>query len=132
MSGEQEIAVAARNLSDSIARLKEDTARYSRGKIDDLRGSTQKELNRRLTVLIGFAALGVLGFLGVIFGAVAIILAFGDTHPALAAAGVAAGFFLLAGVGAILAVRAHRRKPKAMGRLASVAGLLWRVSRAVR
>lgn len=132
MGDEREIAVAARNLSDSIARLRDDTRMYGRGKLDDLRGAAQSELHRRLTVAIGALALFLLGMLGVVFAAVAIVLAFGQTHPALAAAGVAVGFFALAGLAAWLMVRAHRRRPKAVGRMASLAGLLLRVARAVR
>lgn len=132
MAGEPDVAQAARNLADSLARLKADTAGFGRGKLEGLRDSASSELHRRLTVAIGACALLLLSFLGIVFGAVAIILAFGDTHPALAAAGVAGGFFLLAGLCAWLAVRAHRLRPKAMGRVASVAGMLLRMRRAMR
>jgi len=105
---------------------------YGGGKLDDLRGAARSELHRRLAVVIGALALFLLGMLGVVFAAVAIVLAFGRTHPALAAAGVAAGFFLLAGLAAWLMMRAHRRRPKAVGTMASLAGLLLRVAQAVR
>ena len=52
MSGEADVARATRNLADSLARLKQDTASYGRGRLDELRASADVEVRRRMTVLV--------------------------------------------------------------------------------
>lgn len=126
------MAQAVHNLADSVARLRQTTASYGRGKLDELRGSADAEIHRRLTVLACAGALFVLLCLATLFAGVAVILAFRDTYPALAATGVAGAFLLLAGTAAWLMVRAHRRRRPAVGWVLSLLGLVAQVRRAMR
>src|SRR5688572_1240707 len=96
MSSDAEVADAARNLADSLSRLKATTAGYGRGKLDGLRDTAGAEVRRRVLVLAAAGVLYVMVCLAMVFGGVAVVLAFRDTHPALAAAGVAATFLLMA------------------------------------
>lgn len=124
MAGEPDVAQAARNLADSLARLKEDALGFGRGKVEGARNAARAEVRRRLTVFAGAIAGALFLLLAIVFAGVAVILAFADTHPALAAAGVAVAYLLLAGIAAWLMVRAHRRRPKSLGQVASLAGSL--------
>jgi threonine/homoserine/homoserine lactone efflux protein len=132
VAGEPDVAQAARNLADSLARLKQDAVNFGVGKIEGARHSAEAEVRRRIVVVAGACAALLFIVLAIVFAGVAVILAFADTHPALAAAGVAVGYLLLAGLAAWLMARAHRRRPKALGQVASLAGLLLRLRRAVR
>jgi uncharacterized membrane protein YqjE len=115
MRPEADIGAAARNLGDSLARLKETTINYGRGQIEGLRDSVEEEGRRRATMLASAIAIFVLLCLCVVFAGVAVIIAFRDTYPALAAAGVAVTLLLFAGVAAWVLRRAQRRKPSAVG-----------------
>lgn len=132
MSDQADVARAARNLADSVARLKQTTASYGRGRLDELRGSADAEVRRRVTVLVAACAAFVLLYFAVLFGGVAIIIAFRDTHPALAAAGVAAGFLLLAVIAVWLMARAHRRRRPAVGWVMSLLAMAMQARRAMR
>lgn len=132
MSGEADVARATRNLADSLARLKQDTASYGRGRLDELRASADVEVRRRTTVLVCACATLVLLYFAVLFAGVAVIIAFHRTHPALAAGGVALGFLLLAGLSVWLMARAHRRRKPAASWVMSLVGTVMQVRRALR
>src|SRR6188472_1598279 len=128
MDREPDVAAAARDLADSLARLKQAAADYGRERLDDLRGSVEAQLRRRLWMLAGGCFLLVLLAQALLFAGVAIIMAFRATHPALAAASVAAGWLVVAGVLAWLIARAGRRRPQVESWLFGLLGLLatWR------
>lgn len=132
MAGEADVAQAARNLADSLARLKDDAVGFGRGKIEDAHHSAQAEVRRRIIMVAGACAALLFVVLAIVFAGVAVILAFADTHPALAAAGVTLAYLLLAGLAVWMMVRAHRRRPRTMGQVASLAGLLLKLRRAMR
>ena len=132
MSGETDVARATRNLADSLARLKQTTASYGRGRLDELRTSADAEVRRRVTVLVCACAALVLLYFAVLFAGVAVIIAFHQTHPALAAGGVALAFLLLAGLSVWLMARAHRRRTPAAGWVMSLLATVLQVRRAMR
>lgn len=132
MAGEADVAQAARNLADSLARLKNDALGFGLGKLEDARDCARAEVRRRTIVAVGACAAVLFTVLAIVFAGVAVILAFADTHPALAATGVAVGYLLFAALAAGMMVRAHRRRPKTLGRMASLAGWLLRLRRVVR
>lgn len=132
MSTDAKVADAARNLASSLSRLKATATGAGREKLDALRDSAGAEVRRRVVIVAAALAVYVLGFLAIVFGGVAVILAFRDTHPALAAGGVALFFLLLAIACVVVIVRAHRRRPGAAGMLMPLLGLLVRARRSFR
>lgn len=110
MTTQPGIAEAAANLSHSLARLADSSAAYVRAQVDQAGRGLLAERRRRVWMLAGAAA-AVL-WLGVasLFAGLAIVAAFRDTHPALAAAWVAGGFLALAAIAVwILWLTACRR-----------------------
>jgi uncharacterized membrane protein YqjE len=132
MSGAADIGEAACNLSESLARLKQTSLAMGRGVLDSLSSSLQEEERRVVAMVAGACAAVLLLVLALCFGGVAIIMAFRDSHPVIAAAAVAAGFALLAGAALWFTWRQHRR-PTAFARAASlITGLFTEYRRASR
>lgn len=131
MSSDAKVADAARNLANSLSRLKATATGAGREKLDGLRNAAGNEVRRRVAMVAAALALYVLAFLAIVFGGVAVILAF-PAHPALAAGGVALFFLLLAAACVIVIVRAHRRRPGAAGMVVPLLGLLVRARRPFR
>lgn len=131
MSSDQSVADAARNLANSLSRLKATATGAGREKIEGMRKASGNEVRRRVVMVAAALALYVVGFLAIVFGAVAVILAFPE-HPALAAGGVALFFVLLAVACLIVIVRAHRRRPRAAGLVMPLLGMLIRARRSFR
>jgi uncharacterized membrane protein YqjE len=114
MHAPADIAAAARDLCDSLTRLKDTTIGYGRGQAEALRESVEAEGRRRAVMLASACAAFILLCLCIMFAGVAVIIAFRETYPALAAAAVAATLLLLAAVAAWILRRAQRRKTVAV------------------
>lgn len=125
MSEEPDCAEAAGNLSRSLQRLAETAKAYARSQLDHAANVMQAEKRRRMWMLISAAAMLLWVSIGAVFAGVAVVLAFQDTHPVLAASLVATGFFVLAGVATWVLCRKWRQHPTAFewigGLLAMVA-----------
>jgi hypothetical protein len=94
--------------------------------------SLQAEQQQRVALVLSAAGLFLLLALAGLFAGAAIILAFRETQPDAAAAAVAGGFLLLAGIVAGYMSRLCRQRPSTFIWLASLAGLFAQYLRAKR
>jgi uncharacterized membrane protein YqjE len=121
VSDEPDCAQAAGNLSRSLERLAATARAYARSQLDRAADSMQAEKKRWLWIMASSLALLLWLSIGAVFAGVAIVVACWETHRVLAAAAVAAGFFVLAGVAAWVLCRKWRQRPTAFE---WIAGLL--------
>lgn len=123
MSNEPDVAAAARQLSLSLAVLRDSVTGYARQKLDALGGSVEMERRRRLRVVASAVALAVLSGFALLFTGVAVIAAFWDTHRVIAAVSVAGGFLVLSAVAGWALWANRRRQPTAFDWLAQLVAL---------
>ncbi len=132
MTGEPGFAQAAANLSQSLARLMETVAGFARTRLDLLGGSMETERRRRMWLAFGTCALVLLLSFGTLFAGFAVVAAFWDTYRVLAAAAVAAGFFVLAGAVGWTLWAKRRRHPSALDWIAQLVALFAEYRRLMR
>jgi uncharacterized membrane protein YqjE len=113
VSDAPDCAEAAGNLSRSLERLAATAKAYARSQLDRAADGMQAEKRRYMWMLISGAAMVLWLSFGTVFVGVAIVIAFWETHRMLAAALVAAGFLVLAGVAAWVLCHNWRRRPTA-------------------
>jgi hypothetical protein len=100
---------AASRLSGSIARLAATTASYVGERVEEMDGAIQLERRRWFWMALGAGASLLLLSAAILFGGLAIVMAWRDTAPVAASLLVAAGFLALAATSiAILWYRARR------------------------
>lgn len=124
MSAHPDIAEAASQLSQSVARLAGSTADYLGARLDQLDSAIQAERRRWLWLLAGTAATLLLFGAAALFAGLAIVLAYGESSPALASALVAAAFLLLAIIAGLLLWQRGRRPASVADRIARILALL--------
>jgi uncharacterized membrane protein YqjE len=132
VSDDAGVGQAAHNLSESLARLLASATRYGQGTLETVMESLQAEQQQRVALVLSAAGLFLLLALAGLFAGTAVILAFRETHPDRAAAAVAGGFLLLAGIVAWYMSRLCRQRPSTFIWLASLAGLSAQYLRAKR
>lgn len=94
---------SARAFAQSVAKLVDTAADVGRAGLQQVSTAVREERKQRIRQVIAAGALLILLLLGVLFAGVAVLAAFWDTHPVLAASLVAAACLLLAAVaGALL------------------------------
>lgn len=123
MTDAPDAAQAARNLSRSVEQLTDSTRDYVRARFSELGDSMGAERRRALSVLVASGTLALLAIFGLFFAGLAIIIAFWDTHRTAAAVAVAAGYFALAGIAALV-VRANQRESSAVDWIAQLVMLI--------
>jgi uncharacterized membrane protein YqjE len=126
------VGQAARNLSESLARLMTIATMYGRDRLDTVKDSLEAERQQRTALVCSAAGLFLLLGLGSLFAGIAVILAFWSTHPAWAAALVAGVFLILAGAVAWYMSRLRRQVPSTFVWLASLVALSAQYLRAKR
>lgn len=93
---------------ESVGGIGDTLASGAEARLRSLRAAVREEM-RRVSSSLGLSILAACcGFAALAFGAAAILIATWSTHPALAAALIAAGFALVA-VLAVLLIRANTR-----------------------
>jgi uncharacterized membrane protein YqjE len=109
VSAAADFADAASRLSGSIARLAGSAAEYIGTRVEQMDVAIQAERRRWFWMVLGIGAALLLVGAALVFGGLAIVIAFGDANPVLASVLVATGLLLLAAlIITILWQRAHR------------------------
>jgi len=117
-------AEAAATLARSLERLAATTRAYARSQLDRVADGMQAERKRWMWMLFSAAALLLWLIFGTVFAGVAIVVAFQDTHPVLAASLVATGFFVLAAVAAWVLWHKWRQRPTAFEWIATIVAMV--------
>jgi uncharacterized membrane protein YqjE len=96
VSARPDIGDAAGQLSCSVARLAQTASQYAHARLEQAEDAVTAEARRRLWLLVSAGAALLWLSTAALFAGFAIVAAFWETHRALAAAAVAAGFLVLA------------------------------------
>lgn len=114
---------AASRLSGSIARLAATTASYVGERVEQMDDAIQLERRRWFWMALGAGAALLLLTAALLFGALAIVMAWRDTAPVLASLLVAGGFLALAAVNIAILWRSARRSVTTTDRIARILAL---------
>jgi uncharacterized membrane protein YqjE len=114
---------AANRLSGSIARLAATTASYVGERVEQMDTSIQLERRRWFWMALGAGAALLLLCAAIVFGGLAIVMAFHDTAPVAASLLVAGGLLVLALVSIALLWRHARRPVTTTDRIARILAL---------
>lgn len=123
MSSRPDVGEAAGNLSCSVARLAQTASNFARARLDQAEATVETEARRRLWLLVSAGASLLWLSTGALFAGLAVVAAFWDTHRVLATASVAAGFFALALLAALLLLIKWRQRPSILGGLLQLLAL---------
>jgi uncharacterized membrane protein YqjE len=118
------MAEAAANLSHSLSRLAATTAEYVRTRVDQADDALANEGRRQLWILLSAGALLFSLVLATVFAGVAIVMAYRDSNPVLAAVAVAAAFLALAATAVWVLLVKLRQRPSALQWIVEIAALV--------
>jgi uncharacterized membrane protein YqjE len=118
-----EFAEAASRLSGSIARLAATTASYVGERVEQMDDAIQLERRRWFWMALGSGAALLLLCAAIVFGGLAIVMAFRDTAPVAASLAVAGGLIAVALVTIAMVWRRMRRPVTTNDRIARILAL---------